>query len=804
MEPNSLTFNTLKNSTYNFLGYVWPFIFAIFVTPLIVLGVGVVEYGTYIFINTLISLAGLLDLGIMTATTKFIVEHNSRNEKRELKEMLGSMNSVFFIIGILGFISILFIGKFGLNFFNLFEDQNAATTRMFIIGGMIFFFSSITSIFSAIPTAMQRFDLTNKIGVVILTLSNLSLLFLVLSGFRVTAMLVSQLIFSIISFFVLRYFSLKILPAGKFYFSFHLKYIIKSYKFGLATIIANISNAALTYLDRLIIPIFIGPASLTFYTLPGNLTSKVPGITNTLSGILFPITTSLSSMNDQERIRTAYVRSFRFLTILSAALMFSIIFLAKPILSYWLNPEFAEKSYEVLIILAVTNLILALSTPLSNFLLGLGRLKLLSITSLLMAGINVVLLFILLPKYGIVGAAFAYLFALIPVVFLFYKVEKDYIGLRNRRIYYFKIISQISLVALISFFINEYLLSLFIFNRISMVIVLGISVVIYIGIYRILGFFEDEDRRDMEHFAMAIYRKAYHYKVTILKKILFTIRKDKRPSSYPYLSGDTFRKFADLVHDESSRIDPSLVRQGDIIFVAAPMIEDFFKTIHPKIKNAYILITHNGDLNMHQDMAEFIDEKILHWFGQNISFTHEKVTPIPIGIENMYMHNYGKVPTFDRLRKSVLPKVEKKNKVLFGFKISTNVNKRQPAFSYLSNSPIADKINFYLIPSKYSKTLIKYKFVASPEGNGIDCHRTWEALYLDVIPIVTRSITMEHFQKIGLPIWIIDEWHQLDDYNVELLDGQYKKMMATFDRKLLHADYWLNMIMEKKNNESKT
>ncbi len=39
------------------------------------------------------------------------------------------------------------------------------------------------------------------------------------------------------------------------------------------------------------------------------------------------------------------------------------------------------------------------------------------------------------------------------------------------------------------------------------------------------------------------------------------------------------------------------------------------------------------------------------------------------------------------------------------------------------------------IPKVYARNC-QYSFWLSPRGNGIDCHRTWEALYLDVIPIV--------------------------------------------------------------------
>ena len=66
MEQNSLTYKTLKNSAYNMVGYIWPMFFSLFVTPIIIFHLGVKNYGIYLFINAIISLFGLLDLGSCT------------------------------------------------------------------------------------------------------------------------------------------------------------------------------------------------------------------------------------------------------------------------------------------------------------------------------------------------------------------------------------------------------------------------------------------------------------------------------------------------------------------------------------------------------------------------------------------------------------------------------------------------------------------------------------------------------------------------------------------------------------------
>lgn len=40
---------------------------------------------------------------------------------------------------------------------------------------------------------------------------------------------------------------------------------------------------------------------------------------------------------------------------------------------------------------------------------------------------------------------------------------------------------------------------------------------------------------------------------------------------------------------------------------------------------------------------------------------------------------------------------------------------------------------------EYYEIIANSKFVVSPPGNGMDCHRTWEALALGAIPVVQNS-----------------------------------------------------------------
>ena len=88
------------------------------------------------------------------------------------------------------------------------------------------------------------------------------------------------------------------------------------------------------------------------------------------------------------------------------------------------------------------------------------------------------------------------------------------------------------------------------------------------------------------------------------------------------------------------------------------------------------------------------------------------------------------------------------------------------------------------------KNMTEYAFVLSPFGNGMDCHRTWEALLCGCIPIVKTSVFRELFDE--LPVLIVDKW---EDVTLQLLkqtvyEFKLKHQQNAFQYERLHLSYY--------------
>ena len=179
-----------------------------------------------------------------------------------------------------------------------------------------------------------------------------------------------------------------------------------------------------------------------------------------------------------------------------------------------------------------------------------------------------------------------------------------------------------------------------------------------------------------------------------------------------------------------------------------------------EFKNPFRLVLHNSDDEFGEKQLKYLDipncKKI---YTQNMNVKHPQVEPLPIGMANS---------CWDWGDSKIMDEVINEGYIDSNpFFIYANFNKgdglryerRKDCYDILSeNGIIMQESTDY---KSYLQELKKHKFCLSPEGNGIDCYRTWEALYMRTIPICKRSVMVEEFAK-TFPIYIVDDWKDFD------------------------------------------
>jgi len=253
-----------------------------------------------------------------------------------------------------------------------------------------------------------------------------------------------------------------------------------------------------------------------------------------------------------------------------------------------------------------------------------------------------------------------------------------------------------------------------------------------------------------------------------------------------YITSDGFKAHCTFAYDH---FNPAEVKEGDSIYVSAVDLGVFFHHCHPYIQNPYILVSHLGDPPVPGPYAAYLeDPKIIAWFGHNVEYpAHPKLHPLPVGVANSN-YAFGNKKLLTEVRRKQYPR---KNLIYMNFSIGTCREERRPLYFQFKDEPSCFHSPIKS-PKKYFKDLAQSRFVLSPRGKGIDCFRTWEALYFGAIPVVKSSTLDPLFEN--LPVIIVDDWSQVTPAFLKQKEREFQG--KTFQMEKLTLEYWLDQIQK--------
>jgi len=284
-----------------------------------------------------------------------------------------------------------------------------------------------------------------------------------------------------------------------------------------------------------------------------------------------------------------------------------------------------------------------------------------------------------------------------------------------------------------------------------------------------------------------------------------------RQGSYPFISGDSFRSDADFVLDRGdppylAKIIPPL-KGNQVVFCELDFLSNpqSLGEIVALGKKSFglnggkpALVLHNGDFPPNpEQIAELLSS---HWrvFCPNLVEPAANTTALPVGLENLHHEKNGLVTCFLKrreLNQKMLPEPPRSFEIFCSFNVSTNPNERELVAQLVRSSrhKFWDK---QLRPSDFKDQISKSFFVLSPPGNGLDCHRTWEAIYLGAVPIIRRG-TLSASLAGFLPVWEVDDWEDaLNASPAQLWEVHAEKKIIS--SRLAYYTHWQSLIRDGK------
>lgn len=293
-----------------------------------------------------------------------------------------------------------------------------------------------------------------------------------------------------------------------------------------------------------------------------------------------------------------------------------------------------------------------------------------------------------------------------------------------------------------------------------------------------------------------------------------------------FVSSTVMRDGCDIIWAEEDAAPPATlagpVRDGTVVHVNAKHVERFIDEVLPALQGRIVLVsgcdtvsTRNYDIDRVRGSG-----KVLQWFMQNVEQEESQledgfVVPLPLGVNfhkldpesNNQSRDMGLPASpgtqqliLKMIRDELPPPASRPLRVYANFHLNMDTflrdrqshkrrRARQEALDVLKDKP------FTLLEPRQAPRNVVWRrygqaaFEASPHGNGLDCHRTWEALLLKTIPIVKTS-TLDPLYE-GLPVAIVDDWNEVSP---ERLRAWVERFAPWFDQPLpdkLYSNHWI-------------
>lgn len=380
----------------------------------------VADYGLFYAIIAFISFfISFRDLGLSAAIVKFIPEFNAKKEYGKIKSLLkyAFKMQLIFVIS-----SIILISLFSNQISSLIFNQQIS--NLIILASFILF-ADLFMVFE-----MKFFQGSQKPSLFssILLVKNIIILIILLFLQPLT---LEKCFFSFISshFITFLIFSPKF---KKLYeklsepVSITKKFKKQIWDFSLPVFFGMIAYLFLGYIDTIMLTIFRSLEEVGLYQVALPTASLLFIFMISIRSVLIPTVSELWSLKETEKISKIMERATKlsFITILPG--FFILFSFPKTILSILFGPEYVS-AYIALKILSFTSIFFLLRGLMSTILISRGKTWLNTKAGIYMTVFNIISNLILIPIYGIIGAAVTTVFSFFIGFLITYKYSKKYL-----------------------------------------------------------------------------------------------------------------------------------------------------------------------------------------------------------------------------------------------------------------------------------------------------------------------------------------------------------------------------------------
>lgn len=399
-----------RNAGWSLLGFAVPSLVMLVAVPVYIWFIGVRDYGLFALANSLVGLAGVLNLGLGHATTKFVAEYVERGEGGALRSLVYATLVFYAAVGLIGWVVLYLVSApvvhRALDLSGAEADRAVWILRVVAAG---FIPTVAFSVAAALFNGLQQYRASQILGIARSALSLAVGLVVLLLGTGLEGLAVGLVAVLWVSCGAGFAVGIRRLPPSDRGLAGGGRLFRRVISFSFYTSLTSVASLAVNQLDKVLLGSLLGLEAVSVYSVAQAAAMKINVFNTSVARVLMPFF-SARSVDETRPMLAPLVASWR-ASIAAGAWIAALGLATAPwALELWLDDGFAAAVLPVFAIFVINYGLNTVNIVPYFYLLGRDRPGAITWPALFGSAVLLAGIAILAPVAGLAGAAAATVF----------------------------------------------------------------------------------------------------------------------------------------------------------------------------------------------------------------------------------------------------------------------------------------------------------------------------------------------------------------------------------------------------------
>ncbi|MGN0990325.1 MAG: oligosaccharide flippase family protein [Candidatus Ventricola sp.] len=379
----------------------------LFYTPIMLNILGQAEYGLYSLSNSVTSYLGLLSFGMGSAIMRYATKCRINNQTEEVCGLMGLFTLIYGFLSLLicavGAVLVVKADAFFAKGLSYNELEKLKCLMVIMIAHMAI--SIPISMYSSIVSAYERFIFANiwsLFGTVLGPVLNLIILF---AGYASVGMAVGGFAFQVVNGIIQYTYCKRKLNLYPSFKNMPVHFLKEIWKLSAFVFLSSIADMLYWATDKVIIGATIGAAAVAVYNVGGTFTAMLQNMAHSISSVFTPKAMMIAQKSvDTKEISELLIRVGRIQYYVVSLILSGYIVFGQRFIGLWAGAGYEDAYYVALLTMIPLAVPLIQGVAFSTI-VAQNKHQFRSVLYMVIAVINVVSTYLVIPRFGIIGAA---------------------------------------------------------------------------------------------------------------------------------------------------------------------------------------------------------------------------------------------------------------------------------------------------------------------------------------------------------------------------------------------------------------